>query len=87
MDIPLNTMLDFLVEAQFNDVFTKKDIETMSPLEILQKKMSIRNTFIDNFDIEVLEKPYIFRTNFNKYVVTGEFYPDNYINGEEISNK
>ena len=83
------SMLDFLVESQFNESFTKEEIAQMSSLELLQKKMCIRNTFMYSLDKEVLEKPVdpIVIANFNKKVVTGEFYPDNYINGKKISNK
>lgn len=84
------SMLDFLVESQFNESFTKEEIAKMSVEDKLQNKMKIRFTFINNLpneDIEkVIEKPIVV-TNFNKQTVTGEFYPDNYIGDKEISNK
>lgn len=90
MDISLTSMLDFLVETQFNECFTKEEIAQMSIEDKLQTKMKIRFTFINNLldeDIErVIEKPIIV-TNFNKQVVEGEFYPDNYIGSKETSNK
>ena len=86
MDMQLNSMLDFLVETQFNESFTKKEIDAMNSLEKLQKKMSIRNTFILCLDKEVLDKPVIV-TNFNRKIVEGNFYPDNYIGDKPISNR
>ena len=90
MDISLISVLDFLVETQFNESFTKEEIAQMSIEDKLQTKMKIRFTFINNLldeDIErVIEKPIIV-TNFNKQVVEGKFYPDNYIGSKEISNK
>ena len=90
MDISLMSMLDFLVETQFNESFTKEEIAQMSIEDKLQKKMCIRFTFINNLldeDVEkVIEKPIIV-TNFNKQIVEGEFYPDNYIGDKETSNK
>ena len=83
------SMLDFLVESQFNESFTKEEIAQMSSLELLQKKMCIRNTFMYSLDKEVLEKlvdPIVI-ANFNKQIVEGDFYPDNYIDNKEISNK
>ena len=84
------SMLDFLVESQFNESFTKEEIAQMSIEDKLQIKMKIRFTFINNLldeDIEkVIEKPIIV-TNFDKQVVEGEFYPDNYIKDKQISNR
>ena len=90
MDISLMSMLDFLVESQFNESFTKEEIAQMSVEDKLQIKAKIRLTFINNLldeDIEkVIEKPIIV-TKFDKQVVTGEFYPDNYIEDKQISNR
>lgn len=84
------SMLDFLVESQFNESFTKEEIAQMSVEDKLQTKMKIRFTFINNLldeDIEkIIEKPIIV-TNFDKQVVKGKFYPDNYIKDKQISNR
>jgi len=89
MYISHEDMLNYIVDTQFNESFTKEEIEKMSPDEIAIIKFKIRTTFMLSLDEDTSTKQVsnLVASNFNKQIVEGEFYPDNYIGDKKVSTR